>query len=331
MNRQPIGVPVKILITFNLLVFCVALLPFSHLLAWQDNGATRTKTVRRVKRAARPTFSRDGSRDVFFGDVYTEGTVGERPSVDSHLKDDDKLASTKSHGDSQDERWSQIIDAPVIEDEVKKLQQELSQLITTPVIFQTKFNEVNERFEILSMLFAIIRQYDGDIRWAQHAPTAQLLFQKAAVASRTGTKKGFQYCKARKEDLQKLVRGGSVITNDQIPETVDWEMAANRSPIMVWLETANEDLKRLTSNQSQFKSNTERIIRHSNLVAAMAKVIIQDGMPESEEESYVQFSQEMQTASMELRAAVKKNDFGGASSAANSLSRSCSDCHAQWR
>ena len=143
--------------------------------------------------------------------------------------------------------------------------------------------------------------------------------------------KGFQYCKGRKEDLQELVRGGSIVANELVPETIDWSVAANRTPIMVRLESANEDLKRMTSSAAEFKANTDGIFRLSNLVAAMAKVIIQDGMPEAEEETYAEFSQQMKSAALELKSAVKLNDFESASSAANAVSQSCADCHSEWR
>ncbi len=313
----------------NLLACALTITLCQPTYSWQDKP--KSQTVKRVKRAARPTFDPRASKDIFFKDVYAEGTVGQRPDVSALAAKSTKLASSDTNDAGSSGTWSQIIDAAVIEDEVKALQQELNTLVTTPVMFQTKYNDVNERFEVLSMLFAIVREYDGDIRWDEHAPTAQILFQQAAVSSRAGTAKGFQYCKARKEDLQELVRGGSIAAASQIPESIDWSVAANRSPIMVRLEAANEDLKRMTSSAAEFQSNTEDVFRLSNLVAAMAKVIVQDGMPEAEEESYLEFSEKMKTASLELKSAVKLNDFEAASKAANAVSQSCADCHSEWR
>lgn len=317
---------------FICLVACGLMLSlYQSAYPWQDKP--KSQTIKRVKRAARPSFNEGASKDILFKDVYAEGTVGERPDVSALSAETNIAALGASDGQvtQSGDAWSQIIDASVIEDEVKSLQQELNTLVTTPVLFQTKYNDVNERFEVLSMLFAIIRQYDGDIRWDEQAPTAQFLFQQAAVSSRAGTAKGFQYCKARKEDLQELVRGGSIAAGGQIPDSIDWSVAANRSPIMVRLETANEDLKRMTSSESEFKAHSEEVFRLSNLVAAMAKVIVQEGMPESEEESYVEFGDQMKSASLELKSAVKLNDFQAASKAANAVSQSCADCHSEWR
>ena len=323
----------KKIVSVFLVAACLVLPPAQYLFAWQDQGQKTPRTIRRVKRAARPVF-KDESSDLFFKDVYAEGTVGERPDVGALTKSAAASAIAGGTGDGSDSSsdvWSQIVDASAIEDEVKSLQQELNQLVTTPVMFQTKYDEINKRYELLSMLFAIIRQYDGDIRWNEQAPVAQVLFQKAAVASRNGAAKGFQYCKARKEDLQELVRGGSIVSNEKVPDTVDWESAVNRSPIMEQLEIANDELKKMTSSESEFKSNTSKIFHQSNLLAAMSKVIIQDGMPDAEEEGYVEFGRQMEKASLQLKSAVKLNDFNSASTAANAVSQSCADCHDEWR
>lgn len=297
--------------------------------AFQDSPDA--KTVRRVKRVSRPVFAPADSQSLFFKDVYAQGTVGQRPSVVPQLDSNIVNRSEEPVDELAQDSWTQIIEAAVIEDEVKTLQQELNGLVTTPVVFQTKFNDVNQRFSILSTLFAIIRQYDGDVRWIEHAAAAQALFQQANVASRTGALKGFQFCKSRRDDLETLVRGGSIATNENVPEEVDWEMAADRSAIMVYLETANEDLKQMTSDVSEFRSNTDRIFHYANMVAAFAKVINQPGMPESEEDSYADFSDAMRAAAMELKSSSQTGNFKRASSAANVLSQSCADCHQEWR
>jgi len=130
--------------------------------------------VRRVKRVKRPVFNQaDGAASdetIFFRDVYAEAIVGERPDV-AALAESTKSKSneaTAPESTANDNSWSQLVDATSIEDEVKAQQQKVSQLVTTPVVFQTKFDEVNQSFEILSVLFSVIRQYDGDVRWSEH-------------------------------------------------------------------------------------------------------------------------------------------------------------------
>ena len=293
--------------------------------------------VRRVKRVKRPVFNQaDGTASdetIFFRDVYAEAIVGERPDV-AALAESTKSKSTEAatgEATAGDNSWSQLVDAASIEDEVKAQQQKVSQLVTTPVVFQTKFDQVNQSFEILSVLFSVIRQYDGDVRWSEHAPAAQLLFQKAAVSSRTGAAAGFRYCKTRKEDLQELVRGGSVVATDPPPETIDWSEAADRTRLMVRLEEANEKLKNFTANEGAFKGAVGEINHEANMIALMARVIILEGMPEAEEDEYVEYGRTMLDAAVELKSSAKLGDFNRASTATNLIGQSCADCHADWR
>ena len=325
---------ISLLVFFIVLFVSMLSVPDQRVLAWQEppSAEKAPANIPRVKRARRPVFDAQSSDGVFFKDVYAEGIVGDRPAVLTAKQAASQMASSgTSGGDAGAGGWSKIVDASAIEDEVKLLQRELSQLVTTPVMFQTKYNEVRERFEILSMLFAIIRQYDGDIRWSEYAPEAQILFQRAAISSRTGTAKGFQYCKSRLQDLQELVRGGSIATKEPIPETIKWEVASDRTPIMVRLESANEQLKSMTSSKAEFSANAEKLNQLGNLVAAMGEVITKDGMPEAEEDDYVAFGVQMKDAATQLKQAAKNDDFDGASKAANLVSQSCSDCHAEWR
>jgi hypothetical protein len=296
--------------------------------------------VRRVKRVKRPVFNQtdspaegSSSESIFFRDVYSEALVGPRPDATALAESVNSqsnavaTASSKSSNNS----WSQLVDAATIEDEVKAQQQKVSQLVTTPVVFQTKYDEVNQSFEVLSVLFSVISQYDSDIRWAEHASAAQMLFQKAAVSSRTGAAAGFRYCKTRKEDLEELVRGGSIVATDPPPETIDWSTAADRSRLMVRLEEANENLKKFTANEGAFKSAVGDINHEANMIALMARVIVLDGMPEAEEDDYVAYGRTMLDAAVELKSSVKVGDFNRASTATNRISQSCVDCHADWR
>lgn len=296
--------------------------------------------VRRVKRVKRPVFNQTDSatsdpkgESIYFGDVYAEAIVGQRPDA-AALAESAKSKSNESgaaDASTSVDSWSQLVDATSIEDEIKSQQQLVSQLVTTPVVFQTKFNEVNQSFEILSVLFSVIRQYDGDIRWSDHAPVAQMLFQKAAVSSRNGAAAGFRYCNTRKEDLQELVRGGSIVATDPPPETIDWSEAADRSRLMVRLEEANENLKKFTANEDAFKTAAGEINHEANMIALMARVIILDGMPEAEEDDYVAYGRTMLDGATQLKSATKVGDFNLASTATNLIGQSCADCHADWR
>ena len=270
---------------------------------------------------------------IFFKDVYTDAIVGPRPSA-AELAERSKVNSKETvegPATTVDTAWSKLVDATSIEDEVKAQQQKLSRLVTTPVVFQTKYDEVNHSFEILSVVFSVIRQYDGEIRWSAYAPVAQTLFQKAAVSARTGAIAGFRYCKNRKDDLQELVRGGSITATDSPPETIDWSEAADRSPLMVRLEEANENLKKFTTNESSFQNSIGEINHEANMIALVARVIVLDSMPEAEEDDYVAYSRSMLDAALELKSSTKIGDFNRASTAANLVSQSCVDCHADWR
>ena len=310
------------------LIFCATHADFASA---QENPVPQK--IRRVKRVKRPVFEGSETNKLFFRDL-SDALVGDREDAvltATANKAGALAGGTNSSGGADGNSWKGLIDSSVLEDEVKAEQQKIAQLVTTPVIFQTKFGEINQSFEVLSALFAVIRQYDGEVRWAKQAAAAQMMFEQAAVSSRTGTVTGFRMCLTRKEELQELVRGGSIVASEPVPESIDWSKAAHRSPLMVRLETANESLKKMTANEKEFQSSTEEIYHESNIVAMLAKVILEEGMPDADDEGYSEFGKQMQSAAVELKSAVKSNNFSDAAAAANSVGQSCSDCHAEWR
>ena len=134
---------------------------------------------RKVKRVKRPVFTERDSEGIFFNNLFEEGLVGPRPTADE-IRNRQSLAKRKPDVGTPDQSpgsasfaWSKFIERDVIEDEVKLLQQQLTKKVTTPVRFKTDYGSVHQSFGALSMLFAIISEYDSDVRWKTDARAAQ--------------------------------------------------------------------------------------------------------------------------------------------------------------
>ena len=105
-----------------------------------------------------------------------------------------------------------MISRSTVEDEVKRLQKQLSLDVTTPGKFKSDYAKAHQSFSILSMLFAVIAEYDEDVRWKKFAAEAQVSFEKAAANSRVGTIQAYESCRRRLEELTDMVRGSGTET-----------------------------------------------------------------------------------------------------------------------
>ena len=288
--------------------------------------------ARRVTRVARPDVPKRS--EIYFDDIFAEALAGNRPQPASNSKNLDGEPAgdaATATADAAGYRWSGIVSRESVEDEVKRLNQQLQRSITTPSGFNSQAQRARQQFSLLSMLFAIIRQYDKDVRWKEFGPTAQASFADAARQARTPSRQSFQIALNAKADLNTLVRGGSIpLSQNSTP--VNWPDVIGRRATMVRLEKASrETLKNLISDKATFDSNKDRVKREAELIAAIGKVLVQRDMDDAEDDGYVDFSKAMTAAARQLAFAAENGEFDSATASLNRIEQSCSNCHAEWR
>ena len=300
----------------------------------QQQDTKSKKKIRKVTRVTRPTFE-EPKDDVWFEDVFKDGLVGPRPNANQAKAAAAQVASADKTSDSDaagtTNGWSALIDGATLEDEIKSLNQELAKSVTTPVKFKTAYNNVRQTMSMLSMAFAIVRDYDGDVRWKEHAGAAQAALAQAATNARSNANTSFNYCNARKFDLEDLVRGGSFAEVEKIPDELDWSAVIGRSETMVRLEMSDTMLKEWTADEATFGKQKAKIISEAQWVAAIADVIAKENMDDADVDEYVEFCVAMKDAAVNTVSATRNDDFEAASKFANLLSQSCNNCHEEWR
>jgi hypothetical protein len=297
----------------------------------QEEDPQQPKKIRKVKRVARPDFS-ESKDDIYFEDVFSQGLVGQRPeSATAEIAKTGKGTDQKEATESSAAGWSTLIDGTTIEDEIKSLNQALARTVTTPVKFKTAYNDVRQTMSLLSMSFAIIREYDAEVRWNRDAAAAQAALQQAATLARSNSDQAFNYCKARKFDLEDLVRGGSFAETEKPSDELDWSEVVGRSETMVRLEQSDSLLKEWTADEKTFAKQKAKIIREAQWVAAIADVIAKEGMDDADVDEYLDFCMAMKTAALQTISATKSDDFDAAGKSANLVSQSCNNCHEDWR
>ena len=299
-------------------------------------SAVQERKTKKVTRVKRPSFTERDWDGVYFENLFEEGLVGDRPQRPIP-------GTTPSTGEAEAAEqnqvltpadgleWSSLIQRTTLEDEVKRLQRQLTLDVTTPIKFKTDYAKAHQSYSLLSMLFAIIREYDRDVRWQDFAPTAQVSFEKAAANARVGTSQSYESCRRRLADLTEMVRGGNFPADERTPETLDWSTVVDRSPMMERLQESQDQLKRLTASKGEFARDLATAVHEAELVAAIAAVLTRKGMTDAEDQGYTEFAHSMNESAMKIVEACKNSDFEAASRAVNATRQACDDCHSEWR
>ena len=293
------------------------------------NGQTKkAPQTRTVKRVAKPAFNDDAWKGVFFEDVFQDALVGKRPAAPAA---DARGSSDAGIDDSAGKTWSRLIEAATLEDEVKSLQQQISLDLTTVSRFRSDHAKIQKSFEQLSLMFAVIREYDGKIRWKADAAVAQKSFETAAVGSRNGDEQGFASSKRSLEDLVQLVRGDRFPGKAKPPESLDWSAVVGHAAVMKRLQVLQDEVKASSSNENEFKKQQPKLVHSAELIALMAEAVQQADMDYADDEEYVAYANKMRSAATAAAKASRNNNYEKLSNAVNAVGQSCADCHGDFR
>jgi hypothetical protein len=249
--------------------------------------------------------------DVFFKDAFREALVGDRPSRLGQTGSPSanpirRLAPTKS-GDGSE--WSILVSAETLESEVKALQMSVDQNITTPARFSSGGFEVARReFSELAVLFAVIGEFDGKVRWHDQAPLARDRFARAAANAKVSSPQAFQ------------------------ARSTDWAHVADRRPLMErFAFRYDEGIQKWAANATEFSEHKAAITREAELLRMFATVLTRDGMEDAGDEDYDAYCRELVSATDDLLEATRVEDYAAARAAAGKIGQACSRCHEDYR
>jgi hypothetical protein len=242
------------------------------------------------------------------------------------------LPPATAQGAPSGSHWSRLISATSVEDEVKAQVQPLSAVVQTPTGFKGGgYKTAREDFSLLAVLFGVIGQYDGEVRWQKDAANLRTLFARAGFNCKVGTDNSFNEAKARSQDLTELVRGGTI---EARPAENDftWPEVVNRPPLMKRMERSlRERLGPWTGGRADFTKNREAVIHEAQLLAVLTQVIKSEGYEYADDSTYREYVDQLQRQCLDLIEAAKNGELPAAQSAASQLNKTCDACHGDFR
>jgi hypothetical protein len=291
------------------------------------------------RRAKAPKFSARDVTDTFFGDVFSEALKGSRPAnlgssgppmVAGNPTVGGEPGGNAGSGDVAG--WQEIISPTTIEDELKRIKLDIDKEVTTPSKFAGRgYLRARKLFSIAALMFGVINEHDGNVRWKEDAAAARDVFARTAGNAKVGTIQVFNEAKLRQQELADLVNGSKLTIEANEPEN-DWSKIVDRSPLMQRLESGFQGkIQPMTANKASFSDNSEDLYHEAQIVAAIAEVLIKDGMPDGGDDDYKEFCETMKKSAVEIVDAIKLNNYDAARTAAGNISQACTQCHEYYR
>ena len=240
-------------------------------------GAQDRNKPKQTKRAKLPTFEGALTTQFFFDNVFAK-LIGKRPATLSIVVATGVAPSAGTPNQVAGKGsypWAKIISSGTIEDEVKAIKLAVDKNVTTPSDFAgLGYKAVRREFSMLAMLFGIINDYDGEVRWKNDSVVARDLFARSASNAKAGGNSNvFKEAQMRRDDLGRLLRGSGLNGQPRQPENT-WVELVDRTLLMQRLEIGfNERLTSWTSSRSEFSKNHDGVLHEAEIIAAIGKVL----------------------------------------------------------
>ncbi|QGJ71974.1 Hypothetical protein PBC10988_36870 [Planctomycetales bacterium 10988] len=228
--------------------------------------------------------------------------------------------------------WGQYISTVTLEDEVKKITNDLTLLLRSKGKFKSQdYRTAQMHFTTLTTLFGIIAQYGGDVRWQYEAAPLRNILSQAAFSCDEGSDESYSVSESAYQTLNEVVRGIKVVFPDVTSEEANWGELVYLGVLMNRMEKGGRgDLRQWTANPTEFESNMPAIKHEAEIMAAYGK-IIQDPNFGYEDQDYRGFAEEMLAGALGIKTAVEQEQFDLATESYGKFTQACDTCHGSYR
>jgi len=297
------------------------------------------------RRARPPQFSENQYADVFFVDPLKQ-LQGPRPPLrksgsaparaspaSTPLADARPTAGseTAQEGTAREAGWKTLVSAETLEDEIKRLKLSFDQLISTPTSFRDGgYTDARKQLTGLAAWMGVIAEYDGEVRWKADAVAARDLLAKTADNCKAASEQSFNSAKQRKADLQELLSGSAKLPAST-REDVGWPEITDHGVLMTYLEELYSERLKPLAGGSIKGDDQSAFIRDCELIAAIGRILQQEGMVHADEVEYAKLAATMERAGVEARDAARSEDLEKARTAVGQIGKSCTDCHGEYQ
>lgn len=295
-------------------------------------GQTRSRPPAESRRSTPPAGAWDRvTADTFVPDAFST-LEGSRPAFTPAPGGTQPVAGAAAAPAAGGFKWSTLVSADTLSDEVKDAKATIESACGKPGIFKGGgFETARAGFATLAVAFGVIAAYDGDVRWKKDAATARDLFAHAGATCAAGTDEAFAESKARLEDLAALLDGNSPAEAPRRAAGFRWSEAAGRPALMVRLEQARDTLRPAVASQADFGRRQGEFLHAVEMVAVLGEVLQQPDFTDHDDDVYRGHSSAMRDAAVEARAACARGDHDAARAAVGRIEKACADCHGDYR
>jgi|GEM_PF-6818709 len=226
--------------------------------------------------------------------------------------------------------WGDWLGSEVLEGEIKTQATAFTNDTKQAGPFKASlYKKVQVEATVLTVMFGVIAQFEGQVRWKDKA--AGLRDELAKVAGQCKTGDQYAAVKLQAASLGELIQGSPI---DVAPGKAGskWSEIAEFTAVMKRMDLADkEKLKPLVSSEADFKANKDQILHEATVMAILAEVITDKGYDSAAEDEYQKWAKAMKAHAIDIVDACKQDQYEKARTATAGIFKACADCHSAYR
>ncbi len=236
-------------------------------------------------------------------------------------------------GEGASSGWQAIISGETLENEIKVGTLAVADSVSSIGKFNTGHRETRKIYSVLAACFAVIAEYNGDVRFKDKAAGMRELIGRSGFNCKVATTGAHNEARLRFEDLQALTRGGTIDLPNAETSGVSWnDKVANRPPLMQRMEDAlDRALKPFSSSKAEFEANKEKLLHEAEILAMLARAIQHESYEYADDDSYLEHAKAIEKDCNEIVNGLKINSLEQVQAAVGGIGKACSNCHEFFR
>lgn len=286
---------------------------------------------RTPRRSLPPEEFDSQTEEVFAGDA-SDRLRGPRPTSEPAVANSPTKADVTAPDAAGKFAWSTLISGDTLIDEIKSHRAELTRSVRNVRAFRAGGNrDARLRLSVIAAMFGVAAEYDGSVRWQKQSKAARDAFASAGRNAKAADDNTFKESRSRSEDLDELIRGGSV-GFAEADKPLTWDEIAERPPLMQRLEVALEKrLRPWTANKREFSRNKQQAVHETEVIAALAEIIQREAYELVDDDEYLEYCRQLGRHAVAARVAAHEENFDVLEREIGEISKSCSACHEDFR
>ncbi len=227
--------------------------------------------------------------------------------------------------------WKAVIPMPILQEEVSRIRNRFSAKLQTVGSYNSAYLEFPPYAASLGAMAEIAIRHPDDVTWKSNAKFIRDLSAQMVEDNLQRGAKSYKQINEPFLNIVDLLSGNSPPGLPDSAEKVDFYEVADFGYLMRRLESLEKSLRTNAGSADALMSNKDDIIQDATVMAALTKVLTQEGYGYAEDEDFLGLANPMVEASLKMAQSARADDYAGYDAALNTVSQSCTQCHSQYR